>query len=57
MPSNLRDGSKFVLPKSKSSNLPVSVKNCQSLNKFKLELKNLENINFFNLVCRLSMFL
>ena len=52
MPSNLRDGSKFVLPKSKSSNLPVSVKNCQSLNKFKLELKNLENIIFLGLVCR-----
>ena len=47
MPYNLRDGSKLVLPKTKSSsfginslrfggsllwnNLPVSVKNCQSL--------------------------
>ena len=55
MPYNLRDGSKLVLPKTKSSpyginslqfrgsllwnNLAVSLKNCQSLNKFKLELK------------------
>ena len=59
MPYNLRDGSKLVLPKTKSSpfginslrfrgsllwnNLPVSVKNCQSLNVFKLELKDLGN--------------
>ena len=58
MPYNLRDGSKLLLPKTKSSrfginslrfrgsllwnNLPVSVKNCQTLNVFKLELKNLE---------------
>ena len=68
MPYNLRDGSKLVLPKTKSSrfginslrfngsllwnNLPASVKNCQSLNEFKLELKNLENIHFTCLVCR-----
>ena len=59
-PYNLRDGSKLVLPKTKSSrfginslrfrgsllwnNLPVPVKNCQSLNEFKLELQNLRNI-------------
>ena len=68
MPYNLRDGSKLVLPKTKPSrfginslrfsgsllwnNLPVSVKNCQSLNVFKLELKNLRNIHFTCLVCR-----
>ena len=67
MPYNLRDGSKLVLPKTKSSrfgihslrfrgsllwnNLPVSVKNCQSLNKFTLELKNLGNIHCTCLVC------
>ena len=55
MSYNLRDGSQFILPKTKSSrfginslrfrgsllwnNLPVSVKNCHSLNEFKLELK------------------
>ena len=55
MPYNLRDGSKLLLPKTKSSrfginslrfsgsplwnNLPVSVKNGQSLNEFILELK------------------
>ena len=64
MPYNLRDGSKLVLLKRKSSpfginslrfrrsNLPVSVKNCQSLNVFKLELKNLGNIHCTCLVCR-----
>ena len=64
MPYNLRDGSKLVLLKTKSSpfginslrfrrsNLPVSVKNCQSLNVFKLELKNLGNIHCTCLVCR-----
>ena len=68
MPYNLRDGSKLVLPKTKSSrfginslrfrgsllwnNLPMSVKNCQSLNEFKLELKNLRNTHFTCLVCR-----
>ena len=57
MPYNLRDCSKLVLPKTKSSrfginslrfrgsllwdNLLVPVKNCQSLNIFILELKNL----------------
>ena len=57
MPYNLRDGSKLVLPKTKSSrfginsegvlrnNLPVSVKNWQSLNDFKLELRNPGNIH------------
>ena len=30
----------------------VSIKNCQSLNVFKLELKNLENIPCTCLVCR-----
>ena len=73
MPYNLRDGSKLVLPKTKSSrfginssqfrgsllwnNLPVSLKNCQSLNEFKLELKNVGNIYCTYLVCRLSIFL
>ena len=68
MPYNLRDGSKLVLPKTKSShfginsvrfrgsllwnNLPVSVKSCQSLNEFKLELKNLGSIHCTCLVCR-----
>ena len=68
MPYNLRDGSKLVLPKTKSSrfginslqfrgsflwnNLPVSLKNCQSLNEFKRELKNLGNIHCTYLVCR-----
>ena len=68
IPYNLRDGSKLVLPKTKSSrfginslqfrgsllwnNLPVSVKTCQSLNIFKLELKNLENIHCTCLLCR-----
>ena len=68
MSYNLRDGSKLVLPKTKSSrfginslrfrgsllwnNLPVSVKNCQSLNVFKLELKNLGYIHCTCLVCR-----
>ena len=63
---NLRDGSKLVLPKTKSSrfgidslrfrgsllqnNLHASVKNCQSLNEFKLELKNLGNIHCTYLV-------
>ena len=67
MPYNLRDGIKFVLPKTKSSrfainslrfrvgllwnNLPVSLKNCQSLNEFKLEVKNLGNIHCTYLVC------
>ena len=68
MPYNLRDGSKVVLIKTKSSrfginslrfrgsflwnNLPLSVKNCQNLNAFKLELKNLGNIHCTCLVCR-----
>ena len=68
MPYNLREGSKLVLPKTKSSrfginslkfresflwnNLPVSLKNCQSLNKFKRILKNLGNIHCTCLVCR-----
>ena len=68
MPYNLRDGSKLVLPKTKSSsfgidslqfrgvflwnNLPVPLKNCQSLNEFKLELKNQGNIHCTCLVCR-----
>ena len=72
MPYNLRDGSQLVLPKTKSAhfsvnslqfrgcllwnNLPMSVKNCQSLNKFKLELTNLGNIHCTCLVCRLSIF-
>ena len=67
IPYNLRVGSKLVLPKIKSShfginslqfrrsllwnNLPVSLKNCQSLNDFKLELKNLGNIHCTYLVC------
>ena len=61
MPYNSRDGSKNVLPRTKYSrfdinslrfkgsllwnNLPVSVKNSQSLNEFKLELKSLGNIH------------
>ena len=68
MPYNLRDGSKLVLPKTKSSrfginslqfrgsvlwnNLPVSLKNCQILNEFKRELKNLGKIHCTCLVCR-----
>ena len=68
MPYNLRDGSKLVLPKTKSSrfginslqfrgsflwnNLPVSLKNCQILNEFKRALKNLGNIHCTCLVCR-----
>ena len=68
MSYNLRDGCKLVLPKTKSSrfgsnsiqfrgsllwnNLPVSVKNWQSLNVFKLELKNLGNIHCICQVCR-----
>ena len=60
MSYNLRDGSQLILPKTKSSrfginslrfrgsllwnNLLVSIKNCQDLNEFKLELKNLWNI-------------
>ena len=68
MPYDLRDGSKVVLPKAKSSrfginslrfrgnllrnNLSLSVKNCQSLNVFKLELKNTGNIHCTCLVCR-----
>ena len=73
MPYNLRDGSKLILPKTKSSrfginslrfrgsllwnNLPVSVKNCQSLNVFKPELKNMGNIHCSCLVCCQSIFL
>ena len=65
---NIRDGSKLVLPKTKSSrfginllqfrdnflwnNLPAPVKNCQRLNVFKLELKNLGSIHCTCLVCR-----
>ena len=68
MPYNLRHGSKLILPKTKSSrfginslrfrgsllrnNLPVSLKNCQGLNEFKQELKNLGNIHCTCLVCR-----
>ena len=68
MPYNLRDGSKLVLSKTKSSrfdinslkfrgsilwnNLPVSLKNCQSLNEFKGELKNLGSIHCTCIVCR-----
>ena len=68
MPYNLRNGSKLVLPKTKSSrfginslqlrvsflwnNLPMSLKNCQSLNEFKRELKNLGSIHCTCLVCR-----
>ena len=68
MPYNLRDGSKLALPKTKSSsfginslrfreslfwnNLSASVKNCQSLNKFKLELENQGNTHCTCLVCR-----
>ena len=67
IPKNLRDGSKLVLPQIKSSrfginslrfrgsllwnNLPMSVTNCESLNEFKLELKNLGNIHCTCLVC------
>ena len=73
MSYNLRDGSKLAISKTKSSrfginflqfrgsllwnNLPVSLKNCQSLNEFKLELKNVGNIYCTYLVCRLSIFL
>ena len=72
MPYNVRDGSKLVLPKTKYSrfginslqfrgsflwnNLLVSLKNCQSLNEFNLELKNLGKIHCTCLVCRLSIF-
>ena len=68
MPYNLRDGSKLVLPKTKSSrfginslqfrgslswnDLAVSLKSCQSLNEFKLELKSLGKIHCICLVCR-----
>ena len=55
IPYNLRDGSKLVLRFGGSllwNNLPVSLKNCQSLNEFKLELKNLGNIHCSCLVCR-----
>ena len=68
MPYNLRDGSKPALPKTKSSrfrinslqfrgslswnDLAVSLKSCQSLNEFKLELKNLGKIHCICLVCR-----
>ena len=61
MTYNLRDGSKLALPKTKSTrfginslqfrgslswnDLAVSLKSCQSLNEFKLELKNLGNIH------------
>ena len=71
MPYNLRDCSKLIFPKTTSSrfginslrfrgsllwnNLPMSVKNCQSLNKFKLELKSLGNIHCTCLVCRQSI--
>ena len=67
MPYNLRNGSKLVLPKTRSSrfginslkfrgsflwnSLPVSLKNCQSLNEFKGEFRNLENIHSTCLVC------
>ena len=67
-PYNLSDRSKLVLPKTKSSqfginslqfrgsflwnNLPVSLKNCQSLNEFKQELKILGNIHCTCLVHR-----
>ena len=68
MTYNLRDGSKLALPKIKSTrfginslqfrgslswnDLAVSLKSCQSLNEFKLELKNLGNIHCTCLVCR-----
>ena len=68
MTYNLRDGSKLALPKTKSTrfginslqfrgtlswnDLAVSLKSCQSLNEFKLELKNLGNIHCTCLVCR-----
>ena len=68
MPYNLRDGSKLVLPKTKSSrfginsfyfrgsllrnNLLAFLTKCQSLNEFKLELKNLGNIRCTCLACR-----
>ena len=64
---NLRDGSKLILLNTKSSrfginslpfngsilrnNLPMSVKNCQSLNEFKLELRNRGNIHCTCSVC------
>ena len=72
IPYNLSDSSKLVLPKAKSSsqginslrfgesllwnNVSVSVKNCQSLNEFKIELKNLGNINCTYLMCRWNIF-
>ena len=68
MTYNLRDGSKLALPKTKSTrfginslqfrgslswnDLAVSLKSCQSLNEFKLELKNLGKIHCTCLVCR-----
>ena len=68
MTYNLRDGSKLALPKTKSTrfginslqfrgslswnDLAVSLKSCQSLNEFKLELKNLGNIHCTCRVCR-----
>ena len=68
MPYNVRDGNKLVLPKTKSSrfgidllqfrgsflwnNLPVSLKNCQILNEFKRELKNLGIVHCTCLVFR-----
>ena len=68
MPYNVRDGNKLVLPKTKSSrfgidllqfrgsflwnNLPVSLKNCQILNEFKRELKNLRIVHCTCLVFR-----
>ena len=68
MTYNLRDGSKLALKKTKSTrfginslqfrgslswnDLAVSLKSCQSLNEFKLELKNLGNIHCTCLVCR-----
>ena len=68
MPYSLGNGSKLTLPKTKSSrfginslrfrgsllwnNLPMTLKNCQDLNEFKQELKNLGNIHCTCLVCR-----
>ena len=68
MTYNLKDSSKLALPKTKSTrfginslqfrgslswnDLAVSLKSCQSLNEFKLELKNLGNIHCTCLVCR-----
>jgi len=68
IPYSLRNGSKLTLPKTKSSrfginslrfrgsllwnNLPMTLKNCQDLNEFKQELKNLGNIHCTCLVCR-----